>query len=69
LPSRYQWLAYTIPCRRFAGILVEACARLGVNVDRYSFTATDSHRLLLAGLAAHNCLILLMGRLATERLL
>jgi hypothetical protein len=48
-----QWLAYTIPCRRFAYILADACARLGANVDRYSFTATDSHRLLLAGLPAH----------------
>jgi hypothetical protein len=49
-----RWLAYTLPCRRFADILADACARLGANVDRYSFTATDSHRLLLAGLPAHN---------------
>ena len=48
-----RWLAYTLPCRRFADILADACARLGANVDRYSFTATDSHRLLLAGLPAH----------------
>jgi hypothetical protein len=52
-----QWLAYTLPCRRFADILADACARLGVNVGRYSFTATDSHRLLLAGLPAHKLLI------------
>ena len=52
-----QWLAYTLPCRRFADILTGACARLGVNVDRYSFTATDLHRLLLAGLPAHKLLI------------
>jgi hypothetical protein len=52
-----QWLAYTLPCRRFADILADACARLGANVDRYSFTATDSHRLLLAGLPAHKSLI------------
>src|SRR5271169_3828672 len=32
-----QWLAYTFPCRRFADILADTCARLGVNVDRYSF--------------------------------
>jgi len=51
-----QWLAYTFPCRRFADILADACARLGVNVDRYSFIATDLHRLLLAGLPAHKCL-------------
>jgi hypothetical protein len=49
-----QWLAYTLPCRRFACILADADARLGANVDRYSFIATDSHRLLLAGLPAHN---------------
>jgi hypothetical protein len=53
-----QWLAYTLPCRRFADILTDACARLGVNVGRYSFIATDSHRLLLAGLPAHKLLIL-----------
>jgi len=51
-----QWLAYTFPCRRFADILAEACARLGANVDRYSFTATDLHRLLHAGLPAHKFL-------------
>jgi hypothetical protein len=53
-----QWLAYTLPCRRFADILADACARLGAHLDRYSFIATDLHRLLLAGLPAHNLLIL-----------
>jgi len=48
-----QWLAYTLPCRRFADTLADDCARLGANVDRYSFIATDLHRLLLAGLPAH----------------
>ena len=48
-----RWLAYTLPCRRFACILADTDARLGVNVDRYSFTATDLHRPLLAGLPAH----------------
>src|SRR5882672_9768928 len=52
-----QWLAYTLPCRRFTDILADAYARLGANVDRYSFTATDSHRLLLAGLPAHKYMI------------
>jgi len=52
-----QWLACTFPCRRFAGILTDTCARLGANVGRYSFIATDSHRLLLASLPAHNLLI------------
>jgi hypothetical protein len=27
-----QWLAYAIPCRRFADILTEVCARLGADV-------------------------------------
>jgi hypothetical protein len=27
----------------------DACARLGADVDRYSFTAVDFHHLLLAG--------------------
>ena len=52
-----QWLACTLPCRRFTATLADARARLGANVDRYSFTATDSHRLLLAGLPAHKSLI------------
>src|SRR5579872_7001755 len=30
-----QWLAYTLPCRRFADTLADDCARLGVNADRY----------------------------------
>jgi hypothetical protein len=46
-----QWLAYALPYRRFADILANACARLGANVDRYSFTERDLHPLLLAGFA------------------
>jgi hypothetical protein len=53
-----QWLAYTFPYRRFADILTGTGARLGVNVGRYSFIVTDSHRLLLAGLPAHKILII-----------
>jgi hypothetical protein len=52
-----QRLACTLPYRRFAGTLADACARLGVDADRYSFIAADSHRLLLAGLPAHKLLI------------
>jgi len=48
-----QWLAYALPCRRFAGILTDANARLGADVDRYSFIVVDLHHLLLAGLPAH----------------
>ena len=48
-----QWLACTLPCRRFADILADACARLGADVDRYSFIVMDLHHLLLAGLPAH----------------
>ena len=44
-----------VPCRRFADILADACARLGADVGRYSFIAVDLHHLLLAGLPAHLC--------------
>jgi hypothetical protein len=50
-----QWLACTFPCRRFADILADACARLGADVGRYSFIAVDLHHLLLAGRPAHLC--------------
>src|SRR5271168_4274058 len=43
-----------LPCRRFADVLADACARLGVDVGRYSFIAVDFHHLLLAGLPAHS---------------
>ena len=49
-----QWLAYAIPCRRFADILADACARLGADVGRYSFIAVDFHHILLASLPAHS---------------
>src|SRR6266446_10102388 len=49
-----QWLACALPCRRFAGALADVCARLGADVDRYSFTVRDLHPLLLAGLPAHS---------------
>jgi hypothetical protein len=43
------WLAYVLPCRRFAGTLADACARLGADAGRYSFIVGDLHLLLLAG--------------------
>ena len=46
-----QWLAYTLPYRRFAVILAEDCARIGGDVGCYSFIAVDSHHELLAGLS------------------
>jgi hypothetical protein len=49
-----QWLACTLPYRRFAVILAEDCARIGGDVDCYSFIAVDSHHILLAGLPAHS---------------
>ena len=49
-----QWLAYTLPYRRFADTLTEAYARLRADVDRYSFIVVDFHHLLLAGLPAHS---------------
>jgi len=48
-----QWLAYAFPCRRFAPALAGNDARLGADVDRYSFIVVDFHHLLLAGLPAH----------------
>jgi len=48
-----QWLAYALPCRRFAPALADGNARLGADVVRYSFIAVDFHHLLLAGLPAH----------------
>ena len=50
-----QWLAYAIPCRRFAGILADTCARLGADVVCYSFIVVDLHHLLPTGLPAHLC--------------
>ena len=48
------WLAYALPCRRFAVTLAGNNARLGADVGRYSFIAVDFHHLLLAGLPAHS---------------
>jgi hypothetical protein len=48
-----QWLAYALPYRRFVGVLTDANAPLGADVDRYSFIVVDLHHLLLAGLPAH----------------
>ena len=48
-----QWLAYALPYRRFAAVLANGNARLGADVVRYTFTVSDFHRLLLAGLPAH----------------
>ena len=48
-----RWLAYAIPCRRFADTLAGTNARLGADVGRYSFTVVDLHHLLRAGLPAH----------------
>src|SRR5580693_10159968 len=43
-----------LPCPRFADVLADACARLGADVDRYSFIEVDLHHILLAGLPAHS---------------
>jgi hypothetical protein len=48
-----QWLAYALPYRRFVAVLTDTNARLGADVDRYSFIVVDLHHLLLAGLPAH----------------
>ncbi len=54
-PFAAQWPACTLPCRRFAGPLAGADARLEASVGRYAFTAEAFHLLLLAGLPAHYC--------------
>jgi hypothetical protein len=46
-----QLLAYTLPYRRFADVLADACAFRG-DVDCYSFIAVDFHHILLASLPA-----------------
>jgi len=48
-----QWLARMLPYRRFADILTDPNARLGVDVGCYSFIVMDFHLLFLAGLPAH----------------
>jgi hypothetical protein len=48
-----QWLAYVLPCRRFAAALTDDRARLGADAVRYSLIVSDLHRLLVAGLPAH----------------
>jgi hypothetical protein len=49
-----QWLAYAHPYRRFTPALTDDGARLGADVDRYSFIVVDLHHLLPAGLPAHS---------------
>ena len=52
-----QWLAYTLPYRRFAVVLAGNCARIGDDVGCYSFIAVDFHHIPLAGLPAHSLLL------------
>jgi len=47
-------LCHVIPYRRFADTLADDYARLGADVDRYSFIVVDFHLLLLASLLAHS---------------
>src|SRR5262249_14671799 len=44
-----RWLAYALPCQRFAEALAGDCATVGVDVVRYTFIVADFHLLLLAG--------------------
>ena len=44
----------TLPYRRFADALADACAQIGGDVDCYSFIAVDFHHILLASLPAHS---------------
>ena len=61
-----QWLAYTLPYRRFAVILADDCARIGGDVGCYSFIAVDFHHILLAGLPAHSLTLRLIGSLSRQ---
>src|SRR5271157_5248698 len=56
-----------LPCRRFADVLADACARLGADVDRYSFIEVDLHHKLLAGLPAHSLALRPAGSLDRPR--
>ena len=62
-----QWLAYTLPYRRFADVLADACARIGGDVDCYSFIAVDFHHILLASLPAHLLALRPVGSLSHPR--
>jgi hypothetical protein len=48
MPFAARWLAYALPCRRFVLTLAGNNARLGADVDRYSFILVDFHHLFLA---------------------
>jgi hypothetical protein len=67
-PIVAQWLACTCPCRRFDDSLAAALARLGVDVDRYSFIAVDLHHLLFAGLPALPAAVLIQSLLLLAKL-
>ena len=54
MPFVARWLAYALPCRRFADALTGTHARLGADAVRYSFIVTDFHHLFLVGLPAHS---------------
>src|SRR5229473_2223498 len=62
-----QWLAYTLPYRRFAVILADDCARIGDDVGCYSFIAVDFHHIPLAGLPAHSLTLPPAGSLSRPR--
>src|ERR1017187_449849 len=60
-----QWLACTLPCRRFAGVLTDVRARLGADADRHSLTVRDHHPLLLVRLPAPSANLHNNGHAAT----
>ena len=62
-----QWLAYTLPYRRFAVVLAGNCARIGDDVGCYSFIAVDFHHIPLAGLPAHSLALRPAGSLNRPR--
>jgi hypothetical protein len=63
-----QWLAYALPCRRFAVILADANARLGADAVCYSFIAVDLHHLLFAGFYRRTIILGAMRQLRLHEL-
>ena len=51
-----QWLAYALPCQRFAMLSRASAHELRVDAVSYSFIVMDLHHLLLAGLPAHSAM-------------
>src|SRR5262249_23203319 len=65
-PFAAQWLAYALPCRRFARTLAGTDARLGADAVRYTFIVVDFHHLLRAGFTGALTVLLSPSRKARQ---